>query len=317
MEVSRAAFETYDRSGRKMTTLSLDVILYFDRSIADLEHQIDNIFQIYYSLAGQTQYWYLTETMRKFKPASKRSLSAYKAWWRDDVNRKNLRELWLQSQDPEQGVGDYNVYVRAAEPGNVIFKENANFLRFVFPHSAESRQIRKFAESCAEALPYASGHGGYVIECNPYHANRAQTAALPMAMRYQAIDIATMSQGPWAVRGDRIKGIYWLNLLGQKLLAKVGGLSALRQGAPDDIEIVPNANGAMIVAGPKPRLGDVNRQEDVSPYVDLFYRLQPAMDGLVESFPPFDRELGVSDYETTERWLLRFGNKEPRGAWKP
>ncbi len=227
----------------------------------DVMAAIDDFFQL---VPREAVKWYATETMRQFKLATKRSFNLPATWWKDGARRIELRELQLKGATAHDAVPTCGLALSSAEREHSIFELSSNYIRFIVPPELLEKETERFLQFVIETsnrLPFVSGHGGYVIETNPYYPEQAQAAAYPLAMRYQAIDIATMSRGPWAVRGERIKNIGWLTLIGSELLNRLGCLETLNSRVSSPLELIPSKYGAILRAGEKPILGDINSGE--------------------------------------------------------
>ncbi len=306
-------FHVVDQRGRELTRLNTDVMFYINVPLREIRDEVLGIMERFYQLCPREALgWYATETMKQFKPTTSRSFTLPKVWWKDGSPRKNLRELMLKGGAAHDSVGTCGIYLRSAEREDSIFKLKSNYLRFMIPADfmeTGSQAFVDFVIAVSNRIPFVSGHGGFVIECNQYFPEDAQGVAYPLAMRYQAVDIATMSRGPWAVRGERIKNVGWLTLIGSELLEKVGGGKALQHKASDRLSLVETAHGVLIQAGQKPVLGDVNRREDLSAFVDAYRLVEPLHNGIKELFAPFKLPGDADEVDATQRWLIRFRKK--------
>ncbi len=306
-------FQVVGDRGRQLTRLNADVVFYFDPPLSAFTDSVVAAMKTFYELWPQKQLaWYATETMKQFRPATRQSYTLPSVWWQDAAPQKPLRELFLKGGDAHESTATSGVFLSSAEPTNRISKKQANYLRFIVPaqfFAAEYRRFEEFVLSLCGRLPFVSGHGGYVIETNMYYAEQAQGAAYPLAMRYHAVDIATLSRAPWAVRGERIKNVAWLTLVGTELLDKLGGFGALKAGATERLKLTETPNGAVIRAGDAPILGDVNRRESLMAYVDAYRLVKPLHEGIATLFAPFSLPGDQDEVAATERWLFRFAQK--------
>ncbi|MEK6774975.1 MAG: type VI immunity family protein [Bdellovibrionota bacterium] len=306
-------FHIVDQRGRELTRLNADVMLYINVPLREIRDEVIDIMELFYQLCPREAIgWYATETMKQFKPTTSRSFTLPAVWWKDGCARKNLRELMLKGGEAHDSVGTCGIYLSSAEREHIIFKLSSNYLRFMVPADfmeTGSQTFVDFVITVCNRIPFVSGHGGFVIECNQYFAEDAQGAAFPLAMRYQAVDIATRSRGPGAVQGERIKNVGWLTLIGSELLEKIGGLNPLQRNASDRLSLVQTAHGVLIRAGQKPILGDVNRREDLSAFVDAYRLVEPLHNGIKELFAPFKLAGDADEVDATQRWLFRFLKK--------
>jgi len=306
-------FIVIDQRGRELTRLNGDVMLYINVPLREIRDEVNEIMEQFFQLFPRDDIgWYATETMKQFKPATSRSFSLPSVWWKDGAPIKDLREVMLKGGKTHDSVATCGIYLRGAERENRIFKRNSNYLRFMVPAefmAANYQAFFNFVIAAANLIPFVSGHGGFVIECNQYFAEDAQGAAFPFAMRYQGVDIATMSRGPWAVRGERIKNVGWLTLIGSQLLEKVGGFKGLQHKASDRLNIIETVHGVVIRAGERPILGEVNRSEDLGALIDAYLLVEPLQHGIEELFAPFELQGDRDEVDATQRWLFRFRRK--------
>jgi Protein of unknown function (DUF3396) len=306
-------FHIVDQRGRELTRLNADIMLYINVPLRELLDEVINAMELFYKLCPrETIGWYATETMKQFKPTTNRSFTLPKVWWKDGSPRKVLRQLMLKGGEAHDSAGTCGIYLSSAEREHSIFELSSNYLRFMVPADFMEHGTQTFVDfviALCNRIPFVSGHGGFVIECNQYFPEDAQGVAYPLAMRYQAVDIATMSRGPWAVRGERIKNVGWLMLIGSELLQKVGGRKALQHEASERLSLLETAHGVLIKAGQKPILGDVNRREDLSAFVDAYRLVEPLHSGIGELFAPFKLPGDADEVDATQRWLFRFRKK--------
>jgi len=303
-------FHTVDQRGRELTRLNADVMFYIDRPLREIRDDVLEVMEHFYELIPREEIgWYATEAMKQFQPTTGRSFTLPKVWWKDGAPRKKLRELMLKGGKAHDSVGTCGIYLSSAEPEHPIFKLSSNYLRFMVPADfmeTRSQEFVDFVLAVSNQIPFVSGHGGFVIECNQYFEEDAQGAAFPSAMRYQAVDIATMSRGPGVARGEKIKNVGWLTLIGSELLEKVGGLKALQHKATDRLSLVKTSHGVLIRVGPKPILGDVNRHEDLSAFVEAYRLVESLHTGIGELFAAFELAGKADEVDATQRWLFRF-----------
>lgn len=307
-------FDGVDQEGRELNRLNIDIMFYIDMPFREIRDQVIQVMELFFHLCPKEKMgWYLTETMKQFKPATKRSFTLPKVWWQDGAPPKKLRQLKLKGGETHDSVTTCGINLSSAEREHSIFKLSSNYIRFILPPEFIETKCQAFVNfviSACNILPFTSGHGGYVIECNEYFSRVAQGIAYPVAMRYQGVDISTMSPGPWAVRAERIKNIAWLTLVGSTLLEKAGGLDSLQEKASNRLTVSETVHGALVRAGDQPILGDVNRHEDLSAFIDAYRLLGPLQAGIEDHFAPFKLK-GRDDWiEATNRWLFRFDKQE-------
>lgn len=303
-------FHVIDKRGRELTRLNGDVMFYINAPLRELRDPLLSVMNLFYELCPRENLrWYLTETMKQFKPATPKSFTLPAVWWQEGAPRKDLRQLMLKGGEAHDSVPTWGIFFSSAEREAPSFSMIANYLRFSVPAEFLETKYKLFSEfviAVSNTIPYTCGHAGFVIECNPYDQRDAETAAYPLAMRHQAVDIATRTRGPWAVRNERIKNVGWLTLIGSLLLEKIGGAKTLQSKASERLHVTSTTHGVVIRAGERPILGDVNRQEDLQAYYDAYALVEPLHEGIEELFAPFSMEGDIDEVEATLRWLSRF-----------
>jgi len=191
------------------------------------------------------------------------------------------------------------------------------YLRFSFPvlwlskHPAALPEL--LLDFCRRLKPI-SGYGGIGMnECADYGlASRYAPIEYEVAQRFPGFEAeSTGGHGIWLGKGDGIKGVNWLTVVGDRFLARLGGADAVQAAlvALDSGFIVHRFDGGvMIQAGPRPELGDAAQNEYPVLYVKLAKYLQPIrvttagsihLKGAGERF----------DRERSDAWLRRFDDR--------
>ena len=314
MTIDLEQFHIVDGRGRELTRLNGDVMVYVDAPLREFRDALLACMERFFDICPRSALgWYATETMTQFKPVTSRTFAMPGTWWKDGAPRKPLRQLTLKGGDDHASVPTCGVYLSSAEREDRNFRRFSNYVRFVAPAAVVASKPQvwlEFATWLGNQIPFVSGHAGYVLEANPYHVRDSEAAAFPLAMRHQAVDIATMARGPWSVRRDRIKNVGWLTLIGAPLLERLGGVEELRRRAGDGLRVVELAHGVLLQAGERPILGDVNRGESLAALVAAYAAVQPLHAGIEDLFAPFSLAHDTDEEAATRRWLFRF-RREP------
>ena len=113
----------------------------------------------------------------------------------------------------------FHGYKPASEPGK------ASFFRFEWPWDTAHEVIFAFATEVAEAVPFLSGTGGYILQARPHHA-AAYDYAYAKAQRYWGLEAWNLDATVSYVL-DGYKCPSWLTLVGNKLLEKKGQVPGL------------------------------------------------------------------------------------------
>ena len=184
------------------------------------------------------------------------------------------------------------------------FDTEASYLWFWVPRQfflSHEEDVQKFLESCASTLPFSYGYANLGLSGE----NKQQKQAL--ARRYPGLDIAH----PGCVSGDigdKAAGAYWMNFLGLKLCANLGGVESIRRDLPANFVIRETSAGICeILLGPQPEIGDVNRR-DVLPDNRALARYfsDHAVLHVPERVVYFEDADGPADSHEMEEWHTRF-----------
>jgi hypothetical protein len=104
---------------------------------------------------------------------------------------------------------------------------------------------------------------------------------------------------------NRIKCVNWLTILGDAIVAELGGLEAARKALEPDCTLYSYQGGLMIQAGPVPQLGDTTKGFIPERYRKVARFTKPVRftgyeSGLFRVFKP------LIGREEAEKWVSRF-----------
>ncbi|MGH8557103.1 MAG: type VI immunity family protein [Methylococcales bacterium] len=219
--------------------------------------------------------------------ARKRKYTAFRV--NDFGNEAPQFSFTLSDRDKDEKQTNSLTLVQMTFPPGVTEKENADNLCGL---------IAKFAA----LLKPVSGY------CSPslLPADSRMSAAFSemksIALRYPGYDVA-MNDMTQLVIGPQVRGARWITLLGTILLEMLGGIHALRNALPSEVEVHDIAGIVMIRAGRMPELGDKNRKLD-TPLLRAVARILEPITlfqevDLLSYFAGFDEDL-------LQRWERRF-----------
>lgn len=220
----------------------------------------------------------------------------FKAYTHPDFPRDaNTVTPWLSSvfvtAEKDEELSIYKCYLPVAE-------ENRVELHFDVLKEA-------LLEWCALLRP-AHGCAGYnvILELG---AISGEPYCYPFLQRHPGLNFPQTVQFIDEVEQtyNRIKTINWLTVLGEEVLAELGGLEAARQALEPEAILHPYPGGVVIQASAVPLLGDTHRGDIPEAYrrVARFtrpVRFEDYQSSLFKVFEPLDRE------EETRKWIRRF-----------
>lgn len=164
---------------------------------------------------------------------------------------------------------------------------------------------------CHRLKPVSGYAGVGMTRCADYRiATRYSPIEYELAQRFPGLEIdSPVTHTNWLSKGEGgIKGVNWLTVVGDRFLARLGGVDAVCAAiaALDTRYVVHRFDGGVLIqAGPRPELGAVEMDDWPVLYVKLAKLLKPIRVLSHDSFhwrgaePRFDRE-------TSEAWLRRF-----------
>jgi hypothetical protein len=160
-------------------------------------------------------------------------------------------------------------------------------------------RVRELALELAQELPFNSGHAGLTL-LFPDALLGATEAIREEALRYPGLDVTDVNSTSYSI-GTRVRGVHWLNFLGQPVLGELGGVEGLRSRLHSLGTTVQEMEGerAVVTLGAWPEAGDLTQGSALPAYRELARVLDPWR--YEERF----RFHGFSD-EDMRRWQRRF-----------
>ncbi|MCK6523616.1 DUF3396 domain-containing protein [Myxococcota bacterium] len=127
--------------------------------------------------------------------------------------------------------------------------------------------------------------------------------AVPIAKRFRGVEFEYFYYHVSEVtKYQKIKGINWLTILAPRWVESVGGGEKLEVALQGKATIHAAGPCFILRAGPGPRLGDANTNEDMSAYEAVSRALRPIRLKEMDCLAPYH---GLDDDETAA-WLARF-----------
>jgi hypothetical protein len=255
--------------------------------------------------------WYQNYTMNRMSPVTGRTLSAPRTWL-ERGQKPVARMLYLKGPDEMKAAGQYVLQFKYHPEEAENSDTNTPFIRQATPSEALQANPEAYlsiAKRLCDLLPVLCGHVGYSLETSPYYEMQAFREAYGLAMRHQGVNIAS-HHATWPLHDEKgVEAVNWLTLVGGTPLEKLGGAAALkRRFKPHrSIAVIEARHGVIIRAGDAPKLGDVNRREQLPEYRAVYQALKPVMDQVLTDFRPLSLGFALSENaDKTARWLRRF-----------
>lgn len=221
---------------------------------------------------------YRTGDMKQFRPFEAQALEGPRHWFSDPA----LLARKVLGFRAHAGAAASDVATPALE---IALLGNFDPQRYVFrmalPVESGDRPDRvvDLVHGALAEFPLASGYCGYSLlwDRDPSVDQAVCEWAAPLLRRHpglgygKPVSIANASEMGLAV-------VNWLTLLGTGLTAAMGGIEALAQHAPADVNVLPlGPGGALLRAGAAPAVGDVNRGDPLPLYHAVGRMLAPVV----------------------------------------
>jgi hypothetical protein len=204
-------------------------------------------------------------TTDEWKPLAKTTLGRCRALLTGDgPATRNLTAFTLTDGQEGGAAPGYSILVVGGKPSPRLLDELA-LIQMTFPSSVLAEDgIEKFvtfATHLAEPLPYVSGYGSPALVWSESDPTAGLRAAWGQAVRHAGYDVESNETGRLRL-GVRVRGARWLTFLGPELLAKLGGLDAMKANLPVTVTLEPAGHGTLMRAGAVAEIGDRNRREE-------------------------------------------------------
>ena len=186
---------------------------------------------------------------------------------------------------------------------------NMGYLSASFPLGFLDRQppgwfFQWVAAACAQLQPIHGYAGlGLIRSMDGGTAQLAEPAIYPLAERFPGLEIDDPIAHTLYLE-DGIKGVNWLTIVSDPLLARIGRRAGVRSQFSDRITVHDTVGGLIIQAGPVPQLGDRETGFIPERYREVYRVLRPLQadypDILIDTPDPID------PMAFKERWMTRF-----------
>jgi hypothetical protein len=291
--------------------LRAEIKVWCERSFDELPDEFLEAFDLLTATIKDRLRWYKNYTMDRMSPVTARTFSAPRTWLQRG-QKPVARSLYLKGPDEMEAAGQYVVQFKYHPAAAEHSDSNTPYIRQATPWQAlqaNPQAYLELAKRLCDLLPVLCGHVGYSLETSPYYEIPAFQRAYALAMRHPGVNIAS-HHATWPLRDEHgVEAVNWLTLVGPAPLARLGGAPALRRRLKEHrtISVIDTKHGVIVRAGDEPRLGDVNRREQLPEYRAVYHALREVMDQVLTDFRPLPLGFALADKaEKTARWLRRF-----------
>jgi len=295
----------------RIVSFCCDVALYTTVDLSSIPAAVLDIYETFLGICSPDRLrWYSTENMTRDKPVTPRVLDMLRGWLKPGAPPRKVINIDLKDSRRFPDAPEYSFWIAGNEPGSDNHGVDANLIRCTFPGAwgtERSADLFQFAADACVKIPYIWGHAGFVLETSPYERGPGHVAAWQLSMQHPGLDISNPVTDPTMIRGDGIKGVNWLTMLGPGFVERLGGAARMREQLPESVAIVPAGDGVILRAGPVPKWGHVNRQDFLPDYRAVYALVAPLQDPIVQRYTSFSLPGGDHKMKTTA-WLRRFAD---------
>ncbi|WP_233561974.1 type VI immunity family protein [Sorangium cellulosum] len=307
-----------DDEGRPVLQVALLATVYFEDAYKrEVREAVVSCCEDYFRRCGHRLRWALHPEKRLMDPYGK-GKGSYPRAWLLGFGEDDSFSLIYHGAVHDRGASAF--YASALGLPRRPFVE-LGFFRMAFPllwfaDSSESFP-EVMLEMCRKLKP-VSGYGGIGVVESPDTSisSRYGQVVYRWSQRFAGLEADyPTSHSIWLLEGrdgkEGIKGVNWLTVLADRWVEEMGGLDKLESdlNALDPrFSIRRFAGGIMIQAGPRPQLGDAERNVWPELYVKLSKYLKPIR---ITRHRPFQYG-GIGprfDLERSQAWLRRFDDR--------
>jgi Protein of unknown function (DUF3396) len=307
-----------DDDGHVVLQPALLATLYFTEPFRrEVREAVVSCCEDYFSWCGPHLRWALNPDTGLFEPYGEGNGSKPRSWL-PILSDNESWSLAYHGADHYRGASAFSVRAVGTEerPHEVL-----GFLRISLPllWFTEGRgALSEVMHLLCRKLKPLSGYAGIGVIESPNRSISQEFEALVYrwAQRFPGLEVDYPTGHSIWLREGRpggkggIKGVNWLTVVGDRYLAELGSVDQVEAdlAALDARFLVHRFEGGAIVqAGPRPQLGDAERNRWPELYVKLAKYLKPIR---ITEHRPFHSGLGMCfDVERSEAWLRRFDDR--------
>jgi TseV toxin immunity protein TsiV len=293
------------QDGRVICCVGLLATLYFaDGGAVVARQRLADAFEIYLRTARAGLVWAGSSNDPRYLPVQGSSAMQLRSWMGGVPPDKAVTFKLHGGKEADDASPWFVRAMARSLPPNEL-----SYLSFGLPFAwladhAPAAFTRLVVEVC-DALAPTHGYAG-LAAIGSLEVRRSDPefgAMIALVSRFRGLEIdLPQSHSIYLAEENRIKAINWLTVLEQSWIDRLGGRDALGAGLGKGIELHPFRTGVVIQAGPRPLLGDVNRNEPMEAYSRVARALKPIR---IQSVRGIASDHGFTR-DRSDQWLARF-----------
>jgi hypothetical protein len=293
--------------GVRLVSLTFGFSLYTNEAFSDIPDAVLGFFRRYLEWCPpEERKFYGTENMKKHKPVTPRTVQMLATWLKPGAPSRDYVMLEIKNGSVHQEAPTFKCLVYGREKGTPSYDSAANMVSMAVPVACGFERVGDLlnlvTEVCA-SFPFTAGHAGFSFECSRYVPWLSEKHAWSKAMRHPGIDICVPSSDMRLIGYDAVKAPGWLTILSQTKVKSLGGKDRVRAALSAKVAMLDVQGGTILQAGPLPGFGDVNRNDRLPLYKEVYRVVAPLCEIGVKRYPGLAMPNAT---ENSERWLRRF-----------
>lgn len=307
-----------DDEGRPVLQVALLATLYFEDAYKrEVREAVVSCCEDYFRRCGHRLRWAL-HPERRLMDRYGQGKASFPRTWLLGFGEDESFSLIYHGAEYDRGASSFLAHALGDERRPLV---ELGFFRMAFPllwfaDSAESFP-EVMLEMCRKLKP-VSGYGGIGVIESPDNSISSlyEPVVYGWAQKFPGLEADyPTSHSIWLLEGrggkEGIKGVNWLTVLADRWVEEMGGLDKIEadlSALDPRFSIHRFAGGIMIQAGPRPLLGDAERNAWPELYVKLSKYLKPIR---ITKHRPFQHGgAGLRfDLERSQAWLRRFDDR--------
>jgi len=261
-----------DAKGRVIMRVGVIVTLYFHHGHSLHKREgVLRCFREYQQMCGEQLRWWVVEG-ETFNPVSKlrnRDMAPYLLSAKFEQFDQSWAFFW-HGGDRKEDASDFRFRAFGESKSEAEAGDELSFLQATFPvdwFENDWQKLTRLTFSWAERMEPFHGYAGIgILDAADRGLAAANEKSLyALAQRHPGLEADyPLQHGLWTKGG--IKGSNWLTVLSNGFIERLGGIEFLTGNIEPPLQLMRYAGGAIIVAGPRPEVGDRNRGVDTPTY---------------------------------------------------